>query len=331
MSTIDLLRVPRPLLGALVCLAAGCRPAALDPIVTGTATETGSSGASNDTSAPTSSADTGATHSGPDPSSSDGPTGASTMDTTGAGVGETGVGTTGTGASETDVGGSSSDGSSAGGTTGGANACDLDGPEVAVSLVHDGAPPPACGAIEFTGRALEPVLGPVHALDSCPCGEVCPQADPWTLSIDAPDDLLPWTPVCLRVVIEQEVGPIGCELVGAAIWDLAAPELPALWIAGRRLAVIAAVAPELSLASTPVVSCECEDCCEVPERYDLTFTSKAYADSAQVPEGEQALLINPGGSCDGGCYQAANLQSHRSGVCDTAPEVAWVLAHFFTP
>ena len=256
-----------------------------------------------------------------DPTATSGTTGTTGTDSSTTGTDSS---TTGTDSSTTSTDSSTGDSSSTG-DTGMSGICGADGPEVDALLVHDGEDP-GCGPLEFTGTnsLLEP--GPSYALDSCPCDANCLIPDPWTFTMTAPADWLPGIlPACPRIVVERAKSKQGCQLVGVAVWDTSEPPgSPAVYHAGHQLGPIAAVLGQFDTASAVVEECECENCCNVPARYDLTFT--ALQSELTLAEGASGLLgdLNLG-------YEITNFQSHLSGLCDDPAAIDWVARRVKAP
>lgn len=219
--------------------------------------------------------------------------------------------------------GATSSGTSSGGSTsGGVVGCDFEGPEVEVTLVDEGAPPPPCGTLEFVGRLAGPAEGPTYKLDGCDCGDACDEPDPWNLGITVPDPtLLPTVPMCLRVVVERTMSKKGCELVGAAIFtDPDASGLPT-WVGASLLGPIAAIAPKIQVEAQVAETCPCEGCCGPSERYELVVS--AFGDSVTIPETGTGVVSSGGPEAVG--YRVHNLESHRSGLCDSSPAIDYVM------
>jgi hypothetical protein len=203
----------------------------------------------------------------------------------------------------------------------------MEGPEIDATLVHLGEDP-GCGAIAFAGTNTGDNAGPVYALDGCPCGANCLKPDPWTFTIDVPQDWLPGKlPPCPRIVVERQKSKKGCELVGVAIWDSQEPaDRPALYHAGSLLGPIAAAKGELKTEEIVAEECDCDNCCGTPTRLDLKFSIANK--SATLAEGEELML---GGEGDADSYQIKSFQSHLSGICDDSPHVDWAMRRVTPP
>jgi hypothetical protein len=305
-------------LALLPVLALACNPGGGDSTDTGTETSAGAS-----TGGPTGDPSTGPGTSEPDPTtgSASGTDSDSATDATTAGptsstdTGETTDPTaTSTGdTTSTDTTDTTDTGDT---TTGGVLGCNFEGPEVEAELVKVGEPPAPCGTLEFDGRRAGPGLGPVYQLDGCPCDSECLIPEPWQFTVDVPQGHLPKDmPECPRIVVQRQMSKMGCELVGAAIWDLGAadPEVPR-WVAGSLLGPLDAVKPGIDVAQTTVEECDCGNCCGVPERYDLEFSV-----------GDAQLVLGEDSAGKLGGYDVRNFQSHLTGVCDQSPSIDWIM------
>jgi len=209
-------------------------------------------------------------------------------------------------------------------TTGTGDMCGSEGPVIEATLIHDVMPD--CGAVEFTGQNQMNNAGPIYALDGCPCGANCLIPDPWTFTIDAPDDWGPgFLPKCPRIIVERQKSKKGCELVGVAIWDASEPEgAPPVYHAGSLLGPIQAVIGQLGVEQVTVAECECDGCCSPPALLDLGFT--AFKTDAVIGEGQEGML----GDAELG-YQVKNFQSHLSGICDDSPAIDWAAKRIGKP
>lgn len=216
-----------------------------------------------------------------------------------------------------------SDTTTADDTTGGTMiGCGLEGPEVEATLVHDGFPPPPCGTFEFVGQNQVMDMGPVFHLDACPCDSDCFAPDPWTFTLDVPAEALPAVmPICPRIVVERQMGKQGCELVGVTILETQNQDWPfPYYVAGSLLGPPAAATPDLTVEQTVAESCECDFCCNSPERYDLEFAIEG--DMLSLEEASSGQLGDPTDMH----YDVFNFQSHYSGICDDSPAIDWVVS-----
>jgi len=298
----------RGIFGPWVALLLACGPGAAG---TDTSTQTASSTGGPSTSSTSQATGEGSTSVAPTTGSggiTSGSSGGSSSDASGT------EGAT----SGTSTGAASTGGSSSGGVVG----CEWEGPEVEVTLVHEGAPPPPCGTLEFVGRLTGPAEGPTYELDGCPCGQACDEPDPWSLVVTVPEPaLLPAVPMCLRVVVQRSMSKKGCELVGAAIFtDPDASGLPT-WVGASLLGPIDAISSEIKVAALVEETCPCDGCCGTSERYALVVS--ALGDSATIPEAA-AGVVSSGGP-EAVSYTIHNLQSHRSGLCDASPAIDYVM------
>lgn len=268
--------------------------------------------------------------SGEQPTTGGPSTGATDTAVVPTGTGEPGTGdtTTSTGDTTTSTGTTGPDdtGETADDTTAGPALCGMNGPDIDIILEHDGEDL-GCEDIEFIGsRPLGDQPGPVFKLDGCPCGSECEQADPWTLTIEAPGDLMPLIQDCPQIVVQREMTPNGCEMTGAWISDGPGPDLNVglgWWTVGRTFEVIDRVGPELEFSAIPVEVCECADCCEAPTRFDLQFTFNNK--TVTIPEGGQDHIER------GGSFTFHNFQSHTTGICEDPPAVAWLISNALVP
>ena len=215
-------------------------------------------------------------------------------------------------------------------TTGGVMlGCDFIGPELDAILVHDGNPPPPCGTFVFDGgQNINMDAGPVYHLDGCPCNSDCFAPDPWTFTLVVPDEALPAImPVCPRIVVERQMSKQGCELVGVSIYEAENDDWPhPYYVAGSLLGPPAAAAADLGVEQHSVEMCDCDGCCNPPERYDLEFTVKG--DIFDDPT--LTLAENSDGKIADDLldahYAVYNYQSHYSGICDDSPAIDWVVS-----
>jgi hypothetical protein len=273
-----------------------------------------------------------------DPPATD-PTTGTTPSTSGDDVSGTGSSTTGdppetthghttttvdpTSTSDDDSGSGTSQGTTTDDTTGGGLGCGFDGPEIDANLLHIADGPPAdCGFTLFEGQNIVFSPGPVYELDGCPCGSDCFAPDPWTFTLDVPDGFLPAVmPECPKIYVERQMGKAGCELVSVTIWETANDAMPLPWyVAGSLLGPGDAVQNDLMITQEAVETCECEDCCSSPERYDLTFSGLG-ALPITLPEDSDGVLEGPDY-----LYNVNNFQSHLSGICDDSPAIDWIVS-----
>ncbi len=311
-----------------------------------TATDTGTSSGTtaeptgattgSPTSSPTTTSDTGTASATEGTSAT---TSGSTTEVTAGSSGEPGTATTGGGTTGgATTGGGTTGGETTGGettgdtstgettgetTTGGVMGCGFAGPEVDATLVHLDNPPPPCGTLTFEGRLDGPDGGPTYQLDACPCGANCLVADPWSFTIDVPEMLPEWMPMCPRIVVQRQLSKMGCELVGAAIFDTQAPDQP-FWVAGSLLGPLDAVKAKIEVAQKVVEECDCDGCCNVPQRLDLVFT--ALNETQTIPEDSMGAV----GSFDA-FYSVRNFQSHLTGLCDASPSIDYVMQLVYLP
>ncbi|HEY0134339.1 MAG TPA: hypothetical protein VGB85_09675 [Nannocystis sp.] len=316
----------------ILALIPGLLLACNNDITASAGTDDSTAGDSTGTSDPSSPSDpsnpTDPTSPGTDPTTgASDPTNPTGQTTTTAGTATSEPGTTspppttepGTATSEATTAGTTDD-TTAGDTDTdtGSGVCGGEGTVIDATLVHVGQDP-GCGALEFTGSNYDLAPGPIYALDGCPCGANCLKPDPWTFTLDVPQEWLPKAvPACPRIVVERQMSKAGCELVGVAIWDMQEPEgAPAIYHAGSLLGPIAAAADQITIESVVAEECECADCCSVPTRWDLGFGGLKSA--VTIAEGQTGML----GDQDLG-FEIINFQSHISGICDDSPAIDWV-------
>lgn len=307
----------------LICLAlAACGD---DTGGTGNATTTGPTSDPATTGDTTAGPSTSSTSSddpttGGDDNSASGTTTASTTSTASTTTADDTTSTTTTPPGTTTTGDDTTSGDD---TTGGTMVgCGLEGPEVEATLVHVGDPPPPCGTLEFIGSNYEMNTGPVYNLDGCPCNSDCFAPDPWTFTLDVPDGaFLPAVmPICPRIVVERQMSKKGCELVGVTIFETDFTTFPnPYYVAGSLLGPPAAAAADLSVEQTVVETCDCDFCCNSPERYDLEF--ELGGEMLSLAEDSFGVLGDPNIPH----YAVSNFQSHYSGTCDDSPAIDWVV------